>query len=250
MGSVLVVDIGNTNLTFGLFRGERVARRSRLATAPLPSVAMLRAALKPYAHAESVVFASVVPKCDARIRKAVISVFGFRPKQLTPGSALGIKLRVDVPATVGADRIANALAAYRKSQGPAVVIDFGTATTFDCVARNGDYLGGAILPGPKVASEALALKAAKLPEVPIRPTRRVIGKNTVECLQAGIYYGYLGMIDRVLVETLHEFGSKNKPKIIVTGGLGRLFLKAMKLKAVYLPDLTLEGIRLFAAPKL
>ncbi|PCI39388.1 MAG: pantothenate kinase [Elusimicrobia bacterium] len=245
MGSILAVDIGNTNLTFGLFRGERVAKRSRLATAPLPSGEALRAALKPYKNADRIIFASVVPKLDARFRRAAKS-FAARPLQLTPRSKLGIRLRVETPHSVGADRIANALAAHRKSKGAAIVIDFGTATTFDCVARNGDYLGGAILPGPQVASQALALKAAKLPEVPIRPTRRVIGKNTVECLQSGIYYGYLGMIDRVLDETVSELGKKNKPKIIVTGGLGRLFLKAMKRRALYLPDLTLAGIRMAA----
>ena len=244
MSSVLVVDIGNTNLTFGYFRGERVARRSRLATAPLPSAAMLRETLGRYSKAERVIFASVVPKADSRFRAAVRAVFGFSPAQLTPRSKLGIRLRVDSPGEVGADRLANALAAYRKVNGPAIVLDFGTATTFDCVNSNGDYIGGAILPGPKVASQALALKAAKLPEIPIRPTRRVIGKNTVECLQAGIYYGYLGMIDRVLAETMHEFRSKKKPKVIITGGLGKLFVGAMKSKAVYYPDLTLDGIRL------
>jgi type III pantothenate kinase len=243
---LLVVDAGNTNLTFARFEGRRIVKRSRLATAPPPSTAALVRSLGRMGRGGRVAFASVVPRLDPRLRAASRQVAGADPYELTPRSKIGIRLRVDTPRSVGADRLANALAAHHAAKGPAIVVDFGTATTFDCVAANGDYLGGAILPGPKVASTALALKAAKLPEVPIKPTRRVIGKNTVQCLQAGLYWGYLGMIDRVLEETMLEMPGKKKPKVIVTGGLGRLFYRALKRPAAYRPDLTLDGIRIAA----
>lgn len=245
--SLLAVDIGNTNITFGLFRGRRLAKRSRLESVPGPSPEGLRRALASFGAVDAIAFASVVPRLDGRFRRAARAASGRLPFELTPRSPLGIRLLVDAPDSVGADRLANALAAHRIARGPAVVVDFGTATTFDCVSASGDYLGGAILPGPAVASQALSLKAAKLPEVPIRPTRRAIGKNTVECLQAGLYFGYLGMIDRVLEETLKEMGGKKTPAILVTGGLGRLFARSLRRRAAYLANLTLEGIRLAAS---
>jgi len=244
--TLLVIDAGNTNLTFGLYRGERLARRSRMESVPAPAPSALSRRIASFGKIDAIAIASVVPSLDARLGKAARAACGQAPFELTPRSRLGIRLLVDTPNSVGADRLANALAAHRAARGPAIVVDFGTATTFDCVDGRGDYLGGARLPGPGVASRALSLKAEKLPEIPIRPMRRVIGKNTVECLQAGLYFGYLGMIDRVLEETIREMGGKKPPAVLVTGGLGRLFCGALRRPAVYLANLTLEGIRLAA----
>lgn len=159
-----------------------------------------------------------------------------------PGTRLGLRLAVRTPSEVGADRVLNALAARALHGAPCVVVDFGTATTFDCVSRRGDYLGGAILPGPRLAAKALRLHTAKLPEVPVAPTRRVIGKDTVECIQAGLYWGYLGTIERVLKMTLGEMKAPGA-KVVLTGGLAPLFARHFP-EAVSEPDLTIQGLRL------
>lgn len=257
-GLLLAADIGNTNITLGAFRGERLVREWRLPTDPERGaedygreIGRLVGGLKG-GGVERVVFGSVVPRLSPVFRSLAKKRFGVRALEITPRSRLGMRLLVDRPSEVGADRVLNSLAAFRKHGGPAVVLDFGTATTFDCVSRRGDYLGGAILPGPHLAARALALNAAKLPRVPIRPTRRVIGKNTVECIQAGLYYGYLGMVERVLKGTLAELRgcrsgrSSSRPHIpvIATGGLARLFSRAMSRRVAVEPHLTLEGLRL------
>jgi type III pantothenate kinase len=194
----------------------------------------------------AVVYGSVVPALDRKIERAVSSAFGCRALSVTPRSRLGLKLRVRTPGQVGADRILNAVAAFERSKGAAVVIDFGTATTFDCVARNGDYLGGAILPGPNMAARALHEFTAKLPLVPVARPRRVIGRDTVECIQAGLYFGYLGMVEKVLQWTLMEMkrGGEGKASVYATGGLSALFKNELPGRAVLVADLTLEGLRI------
>ncbi|MFC1679927.1 type III pantothenate kinase [Elusimicrobiota bacterium] len=251
-GLLLAVDIGNTNVTVGVFRGERLVREWRLRTDAGRSTGSYGRELAGLVsrdlkgkRVDRVVFGSVVPRLSPVLRDLARRRFGVRAVEITPKTALGMRLRVDRPAEVGADRLLNSLAAFRMFGGPSVVVDFGTATTFDCISKRGDYIGGAILPGPHLAARALALNAAKLPEVPIRPTRRVIGKNTVECIQAGLYYGYLGMVERVLKETLIELrGNRSRVPVILTGGLARLFSAGMSRKVLVVPDLTLQGLRL------
>jgi type III pantothenate kinase len=169
------------------------------------------------------------------------------PLEVTPKSPLGIKLKVDKPSEVGADRLLNALAAHRMFNSPAIVIDFGTATTFDCISAKGDYLGGAILLGPALAAESLSLHTAKLPKVSVRPTKRVVGKNTIECIQAGLYYGYAGMIKNVLDLSLKEMcrdsRKRRRIKVITTGGLAGLFNEELERVDLNVPDLTLNGLQ-------
>lgn len=238
---LLVLDAGNTNVTVGLFDGRRLALRRRVETAEVARGA-LRKALRDL-RPEAAIFGSVVPPIDRRIVFDVRAACGVTPIQVGPGSPLGIRLRVEHPRQVGADRILNALAAG----GPAVVVDFGTATTFDCVAGNGDYLGGAILPGPRMAAHALHLGTAKLPDVPVARPARAIGKDTVECIQAGVYFGYLGMIEKLLALTLREMrGEGHGPRIrlVATGGLAGLFAADLPRGMRIEPDLTLHGLRL------
>lgn len=188
------------------------------------------------------VFGTVVPALRPALRRAARALGAARTLEVGPKTPLGLRLAVRRPSEVGADRVLNALAARSRHGAPCVVVDFGTATTFDCVSRRGDYLGGAILPGPGLAAKALRLYTAKLPEVPVAPTRRVIGKDTVECIQAGLYWGYLGTIERVLSMTLAEMRAA-RAKVVLTGGLAPLFARHFP-KAVSEPDLTLEGLRL------
>ncbi len=185
--------------------------------------------------------ASVVPSLDAVLSMAIRKSFGFRPVFITPSSPLGLKLKVKIPEQVGADRILNALSLCDLSSGPSIAIDFGTATTFDCVDAEGAYIGGAILLGPNSAARALHEFTAKLPRIEVRKPRTVIGKDTVHCLEAGLYYGYLGMLREVLARTKREMGGK--ARVVATGGLAPLFLPDLP-GVRHEPDLTLRGLRI------
>jgi len=244
---LLALDIGNTNVTVGAFVGSRLKRMWRLETHPHKSAeaygALLMGFLGQSAPAvEGVAIGSVVPALTPVFQAASRRTFGHQALVVDHRLKLGIQFKVDRPAEVGADRIANALAAFKLYGAPAIVLDFGTATTFDCISGKGYYLGGAILVGPRLAAEALAEKTAKLPKVEFAQPRRAIGKNTVECIQAGLYFGYLGMVDRVLEETLKEM--EPNPRILVTGGFGEVFGPLIGRKNVRVPDLTLQGLRL------
>lgn len=247
---LLALDAGNTNVTAALFEGRRLVRQYRFITDAKAPAARLAKSLVAGAGSfrkriTACVVGSVVPPLDGKLRASVVSAFGVRPVFVTPKSKLGMRLKVKTPGQVGADRILNAVAAKELYGGPAVVIDFGTATTFDCVSRSGDYLGGAILPGPNMAAWALHARTAKLPLVPVRRPRRAIGRDTVECIQAGLYFGYLGMIDNVLsltVAELHAAG-EGRARVVATGGLAGLFAADMP-RCAQAPDLTLEGLRI------
>lgn len=250
MRRLLAVDIGNTNITFGVFEGEKLVKEWRRETEPGRTAReyekdILRNNEASRLGSLDAVWATVVPSLGPVFRQ-VFRRMGLRPVEVTPRSPLGMRLKVDVPSQVGADRLLNAVAVHRLFGGPAVVVDFGTATTFDCVSREGDYLGGAILPGPLLAAKALSLHTAKLPEVKVAKPRRVVGKNTVECIQAGLYHGYLGMIERVLRGTVAEMrrDSKERVRLVATGGLVRLFIEDLPKGFHWVPDLTLQGLRL------
>ena len=242
---LLAVDVGNTNLTVGVFAGDRLVRRWRIETDLRRSSSWYGRALKcPFrkvgALPAAAVYGSVVPPLDRKLERAIADAFGIAPVAITPRSPLGFKLKVRTPHQVGADRLLNA-AALRETGGPAIAIDFGTATTFDCVDAAGDYVGGAILLGPNSAARALHEFTAKLPLVKVQKPRSVVGKDTEECMQAGLYYGYLGMIKEVLARTKAELGGR--PRVVATGGLAPVFLKELP-GARHDPDLTLRGLRL------
>ena len=245
---LLALDVGNTNITAGAFEGGRLRAQWRQPTAakisaPALGRSLAAAALRHCVRVDACVYGSVVPKIDRALERAVEFRFGVKAVPVTTHSKLGMKLRVKKPGQVGADRILNALAAHERSGGrAALVLDFGTATTFDCVAPNGDYLGGAILLGPNLAAAALHEHTAKLPLVPMAKPARAIGRDTAECIQAGLYWGYLGMIEKVLALTLKELGGR--PKLYATGGLSVLFKKDLPPGMAIVPELTLEGLRI------
>ncbi len=246
MKPLLVLDVGNTSIGVGLFRGRRLERRARVPTHGHPSsgdlTAQIAAALGGCNGVAAAVIASVVPPLDRPLQAAVRRRWGCRPVCVGPRSPLGLKLKVREPLGVGADRLVNALGAWRMTGGAAVVVDMGTAMTFDCVSAAGEFLGGAILPGPRLAAEALAEKTAKLPLImPARPLR-VIGRSTRECLQAGLYHGTVGMIRHVLELTLRELRPA-RPALLWTGGYARLFRRDLPPGGRWEPDLTLRGLR-------
>ncbi len=247
-GVLIAVDVGNTSVALGAFRGRRLVKTGRFTTDPAMSRRSLSRRLGAFwpRRAPGAIYASVVPKLDRRLEAALRARFGCRPARVDPGSDLGVKLRVRAPREVGADRIVNALAAVELYGAPAVVVDFGTATTFDCVSEKGDYLGGAILPGPVMTAQALAEKTAKLPLIVPRRPRRIVGKDTAECIQGGLYYGYLGGIREILERTVAEMGigGRKKAVIIATGGQCGLFRSDLPRGIRFAPDLALQGLRL------
>ena len=242
---LLAVDVGNTNLTVGAFAGDRLVRQWRLETDLRRGAEWYARALKcPFRRLPALpgaaVYGSVVPPLDKTLETAIEKAFGLKPLAVGPRSKLGLKLKVKTPNQVGADRVLNAVALKSMVGTPAIAIDFGTATTFDCIDSAGDYVGGAILLGPNSAARALHEFTAKLPLVKIRKPETAIGKDTVSCLEAGLYFGYLGMIREMLGRTRTEMGGR--PAVVATGGLAPLFLPDLP-GVRHEPDLTLHGLR-------
>jgi type III pantothenate kinase len=189
-----------------------------------------------------IVISSVVPPLDPTLRDACERYFNTRPLFVEPGVKTGMPVRVDTPAEVGADRIVDSVAAFAKYGGPCIVVDFGTATTFECISAKGEYIGGAIAPGLGVSADALFSRAARLQRVEIRKPERVIGTNTVGHLQSGLYYGYLGLVDGILERMLGEMGKGTH--VVATGGLAPLLGSGSKYIETVDEQLTLEGLRL------
>jgi type III pantothenate kinase len=260
---LLVLDVGNTNTVLGVFARtknaadnsspstyQRLAANWRVATRQgstvdeygvlfrnLFSMASLEAS-----EIQGIVISSVVPPLDPVLRQVCERYFNCKPLLIEPGVKTGMPVRYDNPAEVGADRIVNAVAAFEKYGGPCVVVDFGTATTFDCVSAKGEYLGGVICPGIGISADALFQRTARLPRVEIRKPARVIGTNTVGSLQSGLYYGYLGLVDGILELLLAELGKDTQ--VIATGGLGTMIGTSSKYIRNVDDLLTLEGLRI------
>jgi type III pantothenate kinase len=254
---LLAIDAGNTSLTVGLFRGTRLVRQGRLPTAGASDldralgdrlaacVGLGRTARSgdPEPLLQAVIFASVVPALDRKLAAAAAGRFRCPVFAVTPSSPLGLPLKVKAPREVGADRIVNALAARELVGVPAVVVDIGTAVTVDCVTARGEYAGGAIMPGPGTAAEALRDRTAKLPYVEPGRAARAIGKDTVDCIRAGLYFGCLGMIREVVAKTRSEMGG-GAVRIILTGGYASLYQRGLGPDYCIMPDLTIQGLRL------
>src|ERR1700692_2712019 len=259
---LLVLDVGNTNTVLGVFAHaensnanpaahyDRLVANWRVATRQSSTVdesGRLFRNLFSMASLEAsgirgIVISSVVPPLDPVLRQGCERYFNSKPLLIEPGVKTGMPVPYDNSAEVGADRIVNAVAAFEKFGGPCVVVDFGTATTFDCVSAKGEYLGGVICPGIGISADALFQRTARLPRVEIRKPARVIGTNTVGSLQSGLYYGYLGLVDGILELLLAELGQETR--VIATGGLGPMIGTGSKYIKNVDDFLTLEGLRI------
>jgi type III pantothenate kinase len=247
---LLAIDVGNSNIVLGLYDGTRLVTHWRLGTqkdrtSDEYAVTVLQlfalVGLRPEA-VDGVAVASVVPPltptfCDlARMR------FGQEPLVVGPETDTGIVIRYATPADVGADRIVNAVAAHARYRRAAIVVDFGTATTFDCVTAAGEYLGGAIAPGIGISAEALWQRTSKLPRVEIMKPSAVVGRTTGAAMQAGIFFGYVGLVDEIVGRIVRETGGD--PAVIATGGLAGLIAPETRTIKEIDEFLTLEGLRL------
>lgn len=246
---LLVIDIGNTNIAVGVYRGRELVDDWRIATEtrrmPDEYAMLLRDLLAHRGLAltsvRAVILSSVVPTLVTTFKELSERYFRVDPLVVGPGIKTGVRILYENPKEVGADRIVNALAAYRLYGGPNIVVDFGTATTFDAVSAEGDYLGGAIAPGIGISSEALFKFAAKLPHVELLKPKHAIGKNTIASMQAGILFGYVGLVEGLITRFFQEMG---KARVIATGGLAEIIARETRIIEVVDQRLTLEGLRL------
>src|SRR6266567_76858 len=225
--SLLVVDVGNTNIVLGIYRDDSLVNSWRLATArdrTADEYGILAAQLIGTDYdgtLEGAIVSSVVPPLNSAMRWMIEKYFGIEPLFVEPGVKTGIAIHVDNPQEVGADRIVNCVAAFERYGGPAIIVDFGTATTFDVVTANAEYVGGVIAPGLNISAEALFARASRLPRVEIRRPPTVVGTNTVVNMQSGLYFGYLGLVDGILARIKREVPGVKR--VIATGGLATLF---------------------------
>jgi type III pantothenate kinase len=247
---LLVIDIGNTDTTLGVFDGEELRAAWHLSTAihrRADEYAALLLNLLHYHHLDTsditdVALCSVVPPLLATYEELFGRYFNISPLVVGVGVKTGVRIRMDNPREVGTDRIVNAAAGHHLYGGPLIITDLGTATTFDVVSREGDYLGGVIAPGIVTAAEALFTRAAVLPRVELTRPKRAIGTNTVTAMQSGIVFGYVGLIEGVVARIRKELGEK--ARVIATGGYAEMIAEETPVIEVVDPDLTLVGLRL------
>ncbi len=247
---LFVVDIGNTDTTLGVFEGEELRATWHMATSIHHMADEYAALLLNLLHHQGlktsdikeVALCSVVPPLVATFDKLFQQYFHISPLVVGAGVKTGVRIRMDNPREVGTDRIVNAAAAHHLYGGPIIIADLGTATTFDTVYKEGDYLGGAIAPGIVTAAEALFMRAAMLPRVELVHPKRAIGTNTIAAMQSGIVFGYVGLIEGIVARIQQELGEK--AKVVATGGYAELIAKETAVIDIVNPDLTLIGLRL------
>jgi type III pantothenate kinase len=257
---LLAIDVGNTNTVLGLYNLEspelvaewRITTHKNQTSDEYGVLFMSLFAMRQIdvSKISAIVVSSVVPPLDTTIRRLCERYFGLRPMFVEPGIKTGMPLLVDNPAELGADRIVNGVAAFARYGGPIIVVDFGTATTFDVISARGEYIGGVIAPGLGISADALFSRAAKLARVDIKRPARIIGTNTIAHLQSGLFYGYIGLVDGILERMLAELqasqpdGSVATPKVIATGGLAHMLHEDSKYITAIDDMLTLDGLRL------
>jgi type III pantothenate kinase len=245
---LLAIDIGNTNVVLGVFDGEQLRENWRVGTKAqitADEYAMILKDLFGFAGIEfgqidGVIISTVVPPLLPVLSEMTRKYFKLEPMVVTNALKTGITLHYEHPQEIGADRIVNAAAAYRAFGGPIIIVDFGTATTFCAVTKDGAYLGGAITPGVRISADALYQHAAKLPRVELIRPRSVIGRDTVSAIQAGVLFGYAGMVDGIVARMRREFA--DDAKVIATGGLAELVAAETTSISEVRPNLTLEGL--------
>ncbi|WP_301860751.1 type III pantothenate kinase [uncultured Megasphaera sp.] len=247
---LLVIDVGNTNIVLGVFKGTELLDHWRISTDRLRTTDEYGVLIRNLFHlngldasvVRAIIISSVVPPVMPTLERMCQRYFGLSPLIIGPGVKTGMDIKYDNPREVGADRIVNAVAAYAKYGGPVIIIDFGTATTFCAVDKKGNYLGGSICPGIGISTDALVQRTAKLPRIEIRRTDKVICRNTVESMQAGVYYGFVGQVECIVSHMRKELGSH--AKVVATGGLAVVIAPASTAIDVVEPMLTLEGLRI------
>ncbi len=247
---LLVIDIGNTNLTIGLFEGKDLHWHWRLATDNnrmpdeygLQILGLLLHAGHNALDLTGIAISSVVPPLTGRVITACREYLKQSPLVIDAGIKTGVRIRYEDPKAVGADRVCDAAAVVKNFGGPACVIDFGTATTFNAISREGDYLGGAITAGVNLAAEALYTRAAKLPRIDLQRPPAVIGRNTIHAMQSGLLFGYVSMVEGMVSRFRQELGPDMK--VIATGGLAEVIAKETSVIQHIVPWLTLDGLRI------
>ena len=244
---LLAIDVGNTNTVIGCFEGDDLVDSWRIKTdarATADEIALLlRGLLADQPRPSGISLCSTVPAVLHELRFVLSRYYDGIPSVIVePGVRTGVPVLIDNPREAGADRVVNTLAAHVLYGGPAVVVDFGTATNFDVVTERGEYIGGAIAPGIEISVDALAARGAQLRKVELVRPRSVIGKSTVECLQAGVIFGFAGQIDGIVRRIAAELDAE--PTVIATGGLAPLVLEESRTITEHEPDLTLIGLRL------
>lgn len=250
---LLVIDIGNTNVVLGLFEKNHLYVSWRLSTnrertADEYSILLrnlFSTAGRRMDQVEDVLISSVVPPLDDCFEKMVGDCFQKKPTFVEADSQDLMSIDYEPVSDVGADRIVNSLAAFERYGGPAIVVDFGTATTFDVIAANGVYSGGVIAPGAQISAEALFTRAARLPRIDIRRPNDIVGRSTVDSMRSGLFYGYIGLVEGILSRLKEKIGGD--PAVIATGGLAQLIGREVKAIQHFEPDLTLYGLASFYA---
>ena len=248
---ILVLDVGNTNMTAGVYDGEELRATFRMMTGTphtsdeygvLITQILQSKGIEPVAI-EGAIVASVVPTVMHALQGALTRYLNIKPLIVGPGVKTGIRITTEDPRAIGADRIVDAVAAYEKYGGPVLVLDFGTATTYDLITAEGCFTAGITAPGIRISSEALWLRTAKLPEIEIRKPKSILAQETISSMQAGLVYGQIGQTEYIIKKVQEESGIKDL-KVVATGGLGRLIADETDMIQVYDPVLTLEGLRL------
>ena len=245
---LLVIDIGNTHVVFGIFKNEKWVGEWRIATHlhktsdeyGILFTDLLNSGKVTPSKIKGAILSSVVPPLTPIFQEMTEKYFLLKAMVVTHDLKTGLKIRYDHPKEVGADRIVNAVAAYHFFGGPVIIVDFGTATTFCVVSEKGEYLGGAIAPGLMISADALFSRAAKLPRVELVKPKSVIGKDTVTSMQSGMIFGYVGLVNEIVRRIQEEIG--REALVVATGGLSRLIASECKAISKVRPTLTLEGL--------
>jgi type III pantothenate kinase len=247
---LLVVDVGNTQTHFGAYRDTELLEHWRFATVRQSTADQLGAALRnllglrglSFEDLDASIVSSTVPQLEPEWTAMAARYLGHEMHAVGPGTKTGMAIRYDNPREIGADRLVNAVALRERFGGPAVCVDFGTATTFDIVSHDGDYLGGSLMTGIEISLEALTERGARLPKVDLAPPKSVIGKNTIDAIRSGVVFGYAGAIDAILRRLYDELGER--PDVIATGGLAQLVVPYTEEIEEIDNLLTLTGLRL------
>ena len=248
---ILVIDVGNTNITYGIFKGEKLVTSFRMVSKMTHTSDEYGIKLLEFLHVneikkeeiEGVMIASVVPQLMHALVNAILKYIGKKPYLVGPGIKTGIKIAIDNPREAGPDLIVDAVAGYELYGGPVLVIDYGTATTYIIVNEKGEFFTGVVAPGIRISAKALWEDTAKLPEIEIKKPSSILAKETISSMQAGLIYGQIGQTKYIVNEMKRESGFANM-KVVATGGLGRLIAEETEEIDVYDPTLTLKGLQI------